>query len=62
MLSRFMTRIEIKTGEYLSGDVPLPRTKEKELLKWLDIHKGDMMKAWNECREKQIPRKLPPLF
>jgi hypothetical protein len=36
--AEFETRIEIKTGEYCKGDEPLPRSKERDLLRWL----GDM--------------------
>jgi hypothetical protein len=53
-----MARIEILTGEYLRGDAPLPRAKEKELLKWLDTYKSDRMKAWNDCRQKRVPPKI----
>ncbi|QSS99757.1 DUF4160 domain-containing protein [Pontibacillus sp. ALD_SL1] len=59
--SGLLTRIEIDTGEYVNDDSPLPRGKEKEVLKWLDIHKDDMMKAWNDCRHNQVPDKIPPL-
>ncbi|KPL59208.1 DUF4160 domain-containing protein [Rossellomorea vietnamensis] len=60
--SELRTRIEIMTGEYLREDKPLPRTKEKDVIMWLDIHKGDMIKAWYECRCKEAPRKIPPLY
>jgi hypothetical protein len=56
-----MARIEILTGEYLLGYAPLTRAKKKELLKWIDIHKSDRMKAWNDFRQKRIPLRIPML-
>ena len=50
--SEIRTRIEIMTGEYIREDKPLPRTKEKDV----------MIKAWDECRCKKAPRKIPPLY
>jgi len=32
------TRIEIETGMYMKGNLPLPKLKEKDVLKWLDIY------------------------
>lgn len=55
------TRINILTGEYLAGDPTLPRSKEKKLIEWLEIHKTDMIKAWNTCKNGAIPNKIPPL-
>jgi hypothetical protein len=43
--SGFMTRIEIMTGEYVKGDDALPESKEKMVMKWLELYKGDMIKA-----------------
>ncbi|TMU83435.1 DUF4160 domain-containing protein [Bacillus sp. BHET2] len=60
--SGFMTRIEIMTGEYIRSDAPLPPSKEKDVMKWLDIHKDDMINAWDACRCKMAPRKIPPLY
>jgi hypothetical protein len=42
-----MTRKEIMTGEYIRENDPLPHTKR------LDIHKGDLIKAWDECMCKE---------
>ncbi|MBW3110277.1 DUF4160 domain-containing protein [Bacillus sp. MCCB 382] len=36
----FMTRIEIMTGEYVRGDDALPSSKEKIVMKWLQLNKG----------------------
>ncbi|HHW38999.1 MAG TPA: DUF4160 domain-containing protein [Bacillales bacterium] len=55
------TRINIINGEYLDGDQPLPRIKEKKVLKWLEMNKIDMIKAWNACKEGEVPSKIPPL-
>ncbi|MBN8193816.1 DUF4160 domain-containing protein [Bacillus sp. NTK074B] len=57
----FMTRIEIMTGEYVRGDDALPASKEKIVMKWLQLNKGDMMKAWNDCRRNEAPCRIPPL-
>ncbi|WP_179884932.1 DUF4160 domain-containing protein [Bacillus sp. AFS015802] len=36
--SGFMTRIEIMTGEYVRGDDALPASKEKMVMKWLELY------------------------
>ena len=55
------TRVNIMAGKYLDGDPPLPRSKEKKLMEWLEIHKTDMISAWNVCRDGDNPNKIPPL-
>lgn len=55
------TRVKIITGEYLEGDPPLQRNKEKKLIEWLSIYRNDIMKAWDACRKGEIPNKIPPL-
>ena len=55
------TRVNIMTGEYLDGDPSLPRSKEKKLIEWLEIHKTDMINAWNACRDGDNPNKIQPL-
>jgi Domain of unknown function (DUF4160) len=62
MYSGFMTRIEIMTGEYVRGDEALPSSKEKDVMKWLQLYKDDMMNAWDACRRKMTPCKIPPLY
>jgi hypothetical protein len=56
------TRIGIETGAYLKGDNPLPSSKEKDVLKWLEMWRNDIMKGWNDCREGKEPAKIPPLY
>ena len=62
IVGEYKTRIEINTGEYLKGDNPLPRNKEKEVLRWLELWHDDIMEGWNACREGYVPNKIPPLY
>lgn len=62
IVGEYKTRIEIMTGLYLKGDTPLPVSKEKDVLKWLDIWRDDIMKGWDDCREGKEPAKIPPLY
>jgi len=55
-------RILIESGKYMSGHQKLPKTKEKEALKWLELHRNDIMRAWNDCRANRVPSKIPPLY
>ncbi|MFC6113665.1 DUF4160 domain-containing protein [Sporosarcina thermotolerans] len=36
IVGEYKTRIEIATGQYLKGDSPLPSSKEKDVIKWLE--------------------------
>ncbi|HLR67564.1 MAG TPA: DUF4160 domain-containing protein [Virgibacillus sp.] len=56
------TRIEIETGMYMKGNSPLPKPKEKDVLKWLDIYRTDIIKVWEDCMAKRQPIKIPPLY
>lgn len=56
------TRMIIENGEYMKGSEPLPRSKEKDVLKWLDVYRSDIIKAWEDCMAKRQPNKIPPLY
>src|SRR5690606_31240661 len=60
--NEIQTRIDIRNGTYLKGNVPLPRAKEKDILYWLELHRDDMMNAWKDCMEKKQPSKILPLY
>jgi hypothetical protein len=62
VVGEYKTRIEIATGAYLKGDMPLPHSKEREVLEWLGMWRGDIMKGWNDCRAGKVPAKIPPLY
>ncbi len=56
------TSIEIYTGNYMKGNEPLPKQKEKDVLEWLEINKDDIIKVWDDCMENRQPKKIPPLY
>lgn len=56
------TRLNIITGEYLKGDKPLPRNKERDIHIWLEKNRNDIMKAWEDCRRGVVPQSIPPLY
>ncbi|RDW21440.1 transcriptional regulator [Oceanobacillus arenosus] len=56
------TRIDIYGGTYLKGNVPLPSSKEKDVFKWLEINRSDIIKVWDDCMAKRRPNKIPPLY
>lgn len=60
--AEFETRIEIKTGEYCKGDEPLPRSKERDVLRWLETWRDAILEAWNACRDEEVPSQIPPLY
>ncbi len=55
------TRMEIDNGRYMKGNVGLPKSKEKEVLIWLEINRNDIIKAWDDCMANRVPEKIPPL-
>jgi hypothetical protein len=57
-----ITRIEIGSGAYMKGNLPLPKPKEKDILDWLNEYRNAIMNAWDDCRVKRTPRKVPPLY
>jgi len=58
----FETRIEIRTGEYCKSDAPLSRSKERDVIRWLDIWRDAILEGWNACRDGSVPSKIPPLY
>jgi hypothetical protein len=34
----------------------------REVLKWPDKWRDDIMKGWNQCRDESEPAKIPPLY
>lgn len=54
------TRMNILTGEYLKGDPPLSKNKERDILIWLRKNRNDIMKAWDDCRRGIMPENIPP--
>ncbi|WP_144390993.1 DUF4160 domain-containing protein [Indiicoccus explosivorum] len=54
------TRIEIATGNYLNDDPSLPRSKERQLKKWLDLHRRELLVAWDQCRAGKAPNDIAP--
>lgn len=51
--------IEIPSGNILEGN--LPQSKMKLLHAWMEIHKDELMAAWQLVVEGERPPKIEPL-
>lgn len=49
------TLIEIDNGKYMKGNVPLPKSKEKDVLRWLDIYRKVWEIAWKSGNRSKFP-------
>jgi hypothetical protein len=52
-------RVNIETGEILSGDFP---TRAGNLvLEWLDLHRPELLEDWQLAQERKLLNKIEPL-
>jgi hypothetical protein len=51
--------IDIQTLEVIGGS--LPRRALAMVLEWASEHREELMEDWNLCRDKQLPKPIPPL-
>ncbi len=51
--------INIKTCEYLEGD--LPHRQKKIVLAWAEIHKDELLANWELASNGKLPFKIDPL-
>jgi hypothetical protein len=55
----FEATIDISSRRVLQGD--LPRRALSLVQEWAMIHRGELMKDWELCRENAAPVKIDPL-
>lgn len=55
----YAARINIENAAIISGS--LPRTAERLVLEWANLHKSDLMENWLLCEHRQPPIKIEPL-
>ncbi|GAA0432130.1 DUF4160 domain-containing protein [Lentibacillus halophilus] len=51
--------IYIGSGRYKNGSLPIK--KQRDVIVWLNRNKRAIMKAWNDCKDDNMPQKIPPL-
>lgn len=52
-------RIDIRTLEVICGS--LPKRALNLTIEWAIEHRDELMKDWELCQAKQLPKKIPPL-
>lgn len=51
--------IDIRSLEIIDGN--LPRRAMALVLEWANEHRDTLMENWELCRQKQLPKAIPPL-
>ena len=51
--------VEIRTGKFLAGNLPLRAKKLFE--EWRKIHTKDLEKAWGAAQANRMPERIEPL-
>jgi hypothetical protein len=59
LYAEYQASIEIESLGVLEGR--LPRRALELALDWAELHQAELRENWNLAREKQPPRKIPPL-
>ncbi len=54
----FKITVEILTG-VVEGK--FPKRALKLVLEWYELHKEDLLKNWELCKEKEMPNQIEPL-
>ncbi len=57
--TNYRARVSIDERKILSGT--LPRTAERLVLEWAQIHQTELMENWLLCESQQAPAKIDPL-
>ena len=52
-------RVNIATGEIMSGD--FPRRAQKLVLEWLELHRDELLNDWKLAEERKPLNKIEPL-
>lgn len=55
----YRARISIEDLKIISGN--LPRTAERLVLEWAQLHQAELMENWLLCETQQMPAKIEPL-
>ncbi len=51
--------VNIETMEVIQGSVP--KRALSLIREWAALHKDDLMEDWELCKQRKLPRKIPPL-
>jgi hypothetical protein len=51
--------IEIATSRLMHNELP-PRAL-RFVLEWTELHRIELMEAWDKCSKMQPPQRIPPL-
>ena len=52
-------RVSIEELKIISGE--LPRTAERLVLEWAELHQAELMANWLLCKHQERPTKIDPL-
>lgn len=57
--AEFKAQVDIKTGKFLSGDLP-PRSA-RAVNEWRKIHMKELYQAWQAAQSGKMPKRIEPL-
>lgn len=57
--ANYRARVSIEEPKIISGT--LPRTAERLVLEWAQLHQTELMENWLLCECQQTPAKIDPL-
>jgi hypothetical protein len=57
--AEYKALIDIKTFEVIKG--AMPRRALILVLEWASEHREELLEDWELCKQKQTPKKIPPL-
>jgi hypothetical protein len=57
--ANYRARVSIEELKIISGD--LPRTAERLVLEWAQLHRAELMENWTLCEGRMQPKRIDPL-